>query len=87
MGEVSKDIRFWLLLGGGVIAAAWAFTYAGSVDELVRTGTSGYVSMIHGLEPPQLAGGGIAGGGGNFSGAATNYGGASYGGSPYSYGR
>jgi hypothetical protein len=66
MGEVNKDIRFWLLLGAGVVAAAWAFTYAGSVDELVRTGTSGYVNMIHGLEPPQL-GGGIAGGAGNFS--------------------
>jgi hypothetical protein len=49
MGEVNKDIRFWLLLGAGVVAAAWAFTYAGSVDELVRTGTSGYVNMIHGL--------------------------------------
>jgi hypothetical protein len=86
MGEVSKDVRFWLLLGGGVVAAAWAFTYAGSVDELVHTGTSGYVNMVRGLEPPQL-GGGIAGGGGNFSGAATNYGGQSYGGSPYNYGR
>jgi hypothetical protein len=81
--DLNKDIRFWLLLGAGVVAAAWAVTYAGSVDELVRTGTNGYVSMVQGLEPPQLRSG-VAGGAGNFAPSATFSGSTGYGStSPY----
>jgi hypothetical protein len=66
------DFRFLLLLGAGVVAAAWAVNYAGAVNQLVGTGTNGYVTMVQGLEPPQ-ARSGIAGGAGNFSPSATMY--------------
>jgi hypothetical protein len=66
MGDFQKDIRFWLLLGAGVVAAAWAFRYASDVNSLVQTGTNGYVSMVQGLEPP--GSGGVGGGAGNFQG-------------------
>lgn len=65
--DFKGDVRFLLLLGAGVVAAAWAVTYSGSVAQLVQTGTNGYVSMVRGLEPSTSAGGGIMGGGGNFS--------------------
>jgi hypothetical protein len=78
--NLNFDVRFLLLLGAGVVAAAWAFANAGPIDELTKTGTNGYVSMVRGLEPPQGAGG-IAGGSGNFSPAATT----GYGGAPSYY--
>lgn len=61
--DFKGDVRLILLLGAGVVAAAWAVYNAGPVAQLVGTGTNGYVSMIQGLEPPQ-ARGGIAGGAG-----------------------
>jgi hypothetical protein len=80
--NLNFDVRFLLLLGAGVVAGAWALTYAGSVDQLVRTGTNGYVSMVRGLEPPNVGGSGIAGGSGSFSPAATT----DSGGAPYHWG-
>ena len=64
--DFKGDVRFLLLLGAGVVAAAWAVYNAGPVAQLVGTGTNGYISMVQGLEPPQ-ARGGIAGGAGNFT--------------------
>jgi hypothetical protein len=74
MDFIKTDFRMALLFGFGLVAAAWAFANAGAIDELTKTGTNGYVSMIRGLEPPQ--GGGIAGGSGSFAPAqTTRYGG------------
>lgn len=79
------DFRFLLLLGAGVVAAAWAVTYYGAVGQLVSTGTNGYVSMVRGLEPPQVGGGGVAGGGGNFAaGSGLGAGGTTYSTVPFS---
>jgi hypothetical protein len=77
---MQADFRLILVWGLAIAAGAWGLVYAGSVRELVTTGTNGYVSMIHGLEPPNL-GGGVAGGSGNFSQAATT----GYGGAPSFY--
>jgi hypothetical protein len=79
--DFKADVRFFLLLAAGVVAAAWGFANAGAVDELTKTGTNGYISMVRGLEPPQYSGAGIAGGAGNFSPAATT----GYGGAPSYY--
>jgi hypothetical protein len=75
MDFIKTDFRMALLFGFGLVAAAWAFANAGAIDELTKTGTNGYVSMIRGLEPPQ-GGAGIAGGSGSFAPAqTTRYGG------------
>lgn len=78
--DFKGDVRFLLLLGAGVVAAAWAFTYAGSVQQLVSTGTNGYITMVQGLEPA-AARGGVMGGGGTIPQSVTTS--QLSGGSPY----
>lgn len=84
--DFKGDIRFLLLLGAGVVAAAWAVTYAGSVNQLVQTGDSGYITLVRGLEPPSLSGGGITGGAGNFTPGVSLSGGNYYSSSPFESG-
>lgn len=59
------DGRILLLAGVAVVAAGWAVTYAGAVQQLVTTGTNGYVTLVRGLEPPAIAS--AYGGAGNFA--------------------
>lgn len=61
--DFKGDVRFLLLLGAGVVAAAWAVTYSGAVSQLVSTGTNGYIAMVDGLEPPAIRGGPTGGAG------------------------
>lgn len=82
--DFKGDIRFLLLLGAGVVAAAWAFNYAGAVNQLVQTGDSGYITLIRGLEPPSISQ--MQGGSGGFTPGAGLSGGSYYQSSPFGMG-
>jgi hypothetical protein len=85
---MKADFRMILLLGVGIVALGWGVTYYQPIAQLVGTGTNGYLTMVHGLEPPQIAGSYGSGtiGAGQFQSGTAMSGGAMIPSGPYAIG-